>query len=205
MTGMTDGVRVAVTVAFLATGGFCLWRCVELARSRRLGDRIGYGAHALMSGSMVAMVWSPPRLVGWQMAIFALGCGWFVVQALGVPVASLRPLTGSAYPVAPMAHAGRGGRIRCLHHAALMAVMVWMFHALSAGSMAMPGMKTSGATGLTLVLATTGTVYAVVAAVLLAVAALAAPRRPRPGTSTGDDAVHTVMTFGMAAMLLTMA
>jgi hypothetical protein len=205
MTAMTDGAPVIVTLGFLITGGFCLWRCVELARSRRLGDRIGYGAHALMSGSMVAMVWSPPVLVGWQMAIFALAAGWFVVQAVGVPVASLRLSSGSTIPVAPTAHAGRGGRIRCLHHAVLMAVMVWMFHAVSAGSTSMPGMKTSDAPGLTPALATTRAVHAIAAAALLAVGALAAPRRRQSAKSMGDHAVHTVMTIGMAAMVVAMA
>ena len=205
MTAMTGEVPVIVTCGFLVTGGFCMWWCVELGRSRRLGDRIGYGAHALMSGSMVAMVWSPPVLVGWQMAVFALAAGWFVVQAVGVPAASLRLSTGSTTPVAPTAYAGRGGRVRYLHHAVLMAVMVWMFHAVSAGSTSMPGMKTSDAPGLTPALATTRAVYAIAAAALLAAAALAAPRRRQCVRSMGDHAVHTVMTIGMAAMVMAVA
>jgi hypothetical protein len=32
-------------------------------------------------------------------------------------------LAGSTIPVAPTTHAGRGIRVRCLHHAVLMAVM----------------------------------------------------------------------------------
>jgi hypothetical protein len=193
MTGMTDAARVAVTLGFLVTCVFCVWRCVELAGTRRLSDRIGYGAHAVMAVSMVAMVWSPPVLADWQMAIFGLAAGFFAVQALGISSTSLRLATAGA----PTTHECAGARIRCMHHAVLMAVMVWMFHAASSGSMSMPGMKHS-------MLALAGAVYAIIAAALLAVAALAA-RPPRAGTPASDDAAHTVMTIGMAVMLMAMA
>ena len=204
MTGMADELRVAVTVGFLVSGAWCLWRCVDLARSRRLADGIGYAAHVLMAVSMVAMVWSPPWLAGSQMAVFAVACGWFVVQAVGIPVAALRLHPESAPTVVTGMHSGPGGRLRCAHHAVLMAVMVWMFHTLTAGSMAMPGMS-APAPGRTPVFAAVGGVYAVIVAGLLAVTALAAPRRTRSGLSSGDDAVHAVMTGGMAVMLLVMA
>lgn len=204
MTGMTDSLRTVVTVAFLAAGAWCLWRCIDLARSQRLGDRIGYGAHTLMSASMIAMVWSPPWLAGWQMAVFAVACGWFVIQAVGIPVTALRLSPDVARQVSD--HGGAGGRLRCLHHAVLMALMVWMFDALSTGSMAMPGMTMPAAPGdRTHVLAAAGGVYAVAVAALLAVAVLAAPRPAGRRRSTGDDVVHAAMTAGMAVMLLAMA
>ena len=205
MTGMTDGLRTVVTLGFVVTGVWCLVRCVDLARSRRLGDRIGYGAHALMSGSMIAMVWSPPWLAGWQMAVFAVGCAWFVIEAVGVPVTSLRLAPDAAASAVVALHRGLGGRLRCVHHAVSMAIMVWMFHALSSGTMAVPGMTMPASRSLTPVLATTGGVYAVTAAALLAVATLAAPRPTRWRMSAGDDAVHAAMTGGMAVMLLAIA
>ncbi len=131
MTVMPLEIRVAVTVAFLAAGLFCLRRCVSLVRSSAVADRVGYGAHALMSGSMLAMVWSQPRMVGWQMAVFAAACGWFVVQATGVSMASLRLAPIGPAAARPTMHGGHGGgRARCLHHAIVMAAMVWMFAAM---------------------------------------------------------------------------
>ena len=205
MTGMSDGLRIALTLGFVLVGGFCLWRCADLSRSRSWGDRIGYGAHTLMCASMLAMAWLPPVLVGWQIAVFALACGWFVIRALGLPATSVRLSTEPVTPVALMAHADLGGRLRCLHHAVLMAVMVWMFRVLSGGSMAMPGMpRSSGAAGPTRVLAIGGTVYAVLVAGLLTVAALAASRRAAGGTKR-DDAMQAVMTAATAGMLVVMA
>lgn len=216
MTAMPVELRLAVTVVFLATGVFCLRRCVSLARSPRVADRVGYGAHALMSGSMVAMVWSAPRLVGWQMALFAVACGWFVVQALGLPVGSLRLASAPAgvAPIAAVGHGGHssGGRARCLHHAVVMAAMVWMFAAMSPGSMSMPGMtpmamraRHPGAS--TLLIATTGGVYCLAAAVLLLLLCVVAGVRRRRGAdkSVRDDVAHALMTAGMGAMLFAVA
>jgi hypothetical protein len=36
-------LRDPATVAFVVAGGFCLWRCVSVAASRRPADRVGYG------------------------------------------------------------------------------------------------------------------------------------------------------------------
>ncbi len=204
---MTGEVRIVLTIAFAVTGAFCLWRCVDFWRSRRLSDRIGYGAHVLMAVSMVAMVWAPPPLVGWQMAIFALATGWFVVQAVGVSGLTLR---SAAAPVQVAEH-GHHDRPRCLHHAALMALMVWMFQAMSPSAMA--GMNAGGRDGMTMshgagstpVVAMTGGVYATVAAALLGIAALVALRRRGDGRSAREDAAHAVMTAGMAGMLFVMA
>jgi hypothetical protein len=194
MTGTTEGVRVAVTLAFLVTGVFCVWRCVAPVGSARSSDRVGYAAHALMSASMIATVWSPPVLVGWQMALFAVAAAWFVLQAIGVTGGSLR---ASGDVAVACAHLDRGARVRCLHHALLMVVMVWMFRATAGGSMVMSGSLTSE-------FARAGAIYSTLAAALLAMAVLAA-RPPRSGTSARDDAVHAVVTAGMATMLLAMA
>ena len=207
MTVMPPELRIAVTVAFLGVGVFCLHRCAGIARSPSLADRVGYGAHALMSGSMVAMVWSPPRIIGWQMATFAVACGWFLVQATGVSVTSLR-LTSVGAPVAARTvHGGhgRGGRARCLHHAVVMAAMVWMFATMTPAAttptaMSMPGMPRSRSTGL---IGVGSAGYCLLtAALLFVVYALTVVRgRSAGNVAARDDLVHAVMTAGTGAML----
>jgi hypothetical protein len=140
------------------------------------------------------------------MALFAVAGGWFAVQATEV---RLDPV--SAEPVRPAAgcfmstHAGWGGRLRCGHHAVLMALMVWMLAAMAPRSDGMAGMamRSPTITGGRLIAG----VYCAAVAALLTVAGFAAAHRAvpaRPATSR-DDLVHALMAAGMAAMLLAMA
>jgi hypothetical protein len=191
MTGAPESLRIGVTLALLLAGAYCLWGGAGLGRARSRADRLGYGLHAVMCASMLAMVWSPPNLAGWQMAVFGVACGWFVVRALGVSAGSLR-LAGAA--TAPIARGDNGDRLRCLHHAVLMAVMVWMVTAMSGSAMVMSGSWLAGL----------GATYAAAVAALLLIAVIAT-RRPSRHHGRADDAVHAIMTAGMAAMLLVLA
>jgi len=154
---------------------------------------------------MIAMLWSSPRWVAWQTAVLALACGWFVVQATGVSLASLRSRQSG---MQIMAH-GTGLRLRCLHHAALMFGMAWMLRAISGTTMSgttmsMPSMSKSTTFPL---LAWVAGGYCIAVAALLAMAFLAAPTRRRTGShgDARDDIVHALMTAGMGVMLFAMA
>jgi hypothetical protein len=208
-------LRDPATLAFVVAGGFCLWRCASVAVSRRLADRVGYGAHALMCGSMVAMVWFATPLVAWQMAVFALAGGWFAVQATGVRFGSLR-LTqsggGAGLPGRPDAavngaiacEGSRGGRARCAHHAVVMALMVWMLRSAGTGTVRMAGMVMPSRAGA---VPLAGGGYCVAVAVLLVGAAAVSIARGRDAqqATVRDDVAHGLMTAGMAAMLFAMA
>jgi hypothetical protein len=212
-------LRDPVAVAFVVAGGFCLCRCVSVAVSRRLADRVGYGAHALMCGSMVVMVWYAPPLLAWQMALFAIAGGWFAVQATGIRLASLRlspagaaaglPAGAAADRVAgdaTCASRGRGGRLRCAHHAAVMALMVWMLRGMTSGAGGMRGMLMPSQT-LAGPAVVGGLYCAAVGFALVSTAGVAVWRR-RHGRNRGtvlDDLAHGLMTAGMAAMLFAMA
>ena len=195
-------LRIALTAVFAVSGGFCLRRCALPSCCRTTSDRIDYAAHVLMSASMIAMLWSSPRWVAWQMSVLAVACGWFVVQATGVSLASLRP----SRPGTPIMAHGTGVRLRCLHHAALMFGMALMLRAMSGTKMSMPGMPASTPIAFPL-LAWVGGGYCIVVAALLAVAFLAEPTRRRAfgHGDARDDVVHALMTAGMGVMLFAIA
>ncbi len=207
MTLLAGGPRIPLTAVFVLATGFCVWRCVSSTRRSPLADRTSYGLHALMCASMAVMVWSPPPLAVWQMALFLVAAGWFAVRATGVTLASLRVRpTGAAGSQRPAtgscsAHEGRSGRTRCLHHAIVMALMAWMIGATSTWA-GMAGMAMSrAATGPALV----GGAYCLASGVLLVAVGgrgAASGGFVRPGVR--DDVVHGVMTAGMAVMLLAM-
>ncbi len=209
MAIVADGVRTPLCIVFVMVTGFCAWRCAASTRSAGV-ERASYALHGLMCASMAAMVWFPPPLAVWQVTLFALACGWFAVRATGVTLASLRMAPPGATRTAPATsgHEGRGGRhLRCLHHAAVMTLMAWMVGATAPGTVGMPGMPMPRrAPGP----AVAGGVYCAAAAVLLVAAAGwgGARRRvadPCAWRAVRDDAVHGLMTAGMAAMLFTMA
>ncbi len=103
-----------LTIVFAATGVWFSVRCVQPGGVPGVADRGCDLAHAVMSAGMIAMVWpwgmnvpSRPQLV-----VFALATIWFVVLMVG----------GTRW-----AHNAHGnGRIPRLHHALMMAAMVWM-------------------------------------------------------------------------------
>lgn len=209
MIGAQEAVDVALCTIFAGAGWYCAHRCFG-SRRRHIGgiDRINYGAHLLMNLSMLAMVWTVPRLVAWQMPLFAIICGWFAMQATGVP------LTAAAWSVQPHAagmHVRPSGRydwtdrLRYIHHAAGMAAMVWMLDRMTDMSTTMPGMVTARRDSTALIAAGAGA-YCLVAVVLLA--AVAARGRPRPTGGHGslaDDVCHALMTIGTAVMILMVA
>lgn len=97
MVAIPIGVRVAATIVFLVSGALCLRHAVR----RRVGpggvDRIGYGAHALMSASMVDMAWLPPLWPTWQMAVFAVAAGCFATRVTGVGLRWRARITSAHY------------------------------------------------------------------------------------------------------------
>lgn len=110
-------LRWILTLVFAATGG---WFLVHLAtasahgRTSTLADRTCALAHVAMSLAMIAMSWPwGMRLPLWpQLVVFALATVWFLVLAL--------PSRRSAE------HAHGSGRLSDVHHASMMAAMVWM-------------------------------------------------------------------------------
>jgi hypothetical protein len=218
MAEMPVDMRITLTIAFLATGVFCLRRSMVGTGSGRVDERIGYGAHALMSGSMATMAWFPPWWAAGQMVVFALVGGRFAVRAAGVSLASLRRPLESAVPgPAPSAQVdGRGhrrrARLRCLHHALVMAAMVWMFRVMAPESTPMPAMTmTAGGSRASIpLLATIGGFYCQTTAALLLIGwASAVSRRRSTGggytASAREDLVYALMTAGTGTMLFTLA
>ena len=182
----------------------------RVARSRALVDWVGYGAHALMCASMVAMVWVVPLLGAWQMALFAVVGSFFAVQATGVPRSGLtmsaagRAVTATR-DFTTAAHFGWGGRLRCVHHALVMAAMVWMLRAMTPGvGRTAPGMV-MGSRSTTGPATVAGTYCAGVALLMLTSVGVAAVRRRGLPGHVRDDLAHGLMGAGMAAMLFAMA
>ena len=201
-------LRTILTAVFAATGVYCLDRCAGPRRRSVTGvGRANYAAHVAMAVSMIAMLWMPLRLAAWQMLVFSVGCAWFLVQATGVGV-----LTTAAYAMGRdwTSHVGPGrlgaARLRCLHHAAVMAGMAWMVDAMArmgGGLPAMAGMNVSARGAGRGTAAVVGGYY-LVAAVLLA--ADGARRGVVPGhAGRVDDGCHASMTLGMGVLVLMMA
>lgn len=143
--------RVALTVAFSASGAVHLWRCLA-GSPRRPGngvDRFNDLIHLLMSVEMIAMAWRAPLHDRWslQLTVFAVATGWFLVQAIApLPV---RPGMCGAVDISDLRHRaaparqsrrGLGARAACLQHAIIAAAMTWMIADMSAadGIAAMP-------------------------------------------------------------------
>lgn len=184
MAGMPAALRLGLAVAYFAAGAFCLRRVV---RASGAGERLGYGTHALMALSMATTALFKPWWPDWQMVVFAVAGGWYAVRA-----------TGTSLAVAAVARAP-GLRVRCAHHAVVMAAMVWMLYATvsappasATGGMAAPGVRAPA-------LSTVSGVYCLIAAVLLLSASGVAAVRRR---GAAEDAVYAVMTAGAGMMLL---
>ena len=136
-------VRVALTVAFSASGAVHLWRCLAGSR-RRPGDGVEIVndlVHLLMSVEMVAMAWRASLRDRWslQLTVFAVATGWFLVQAIA-PLPVRPAMYGTAdvpnlrCRAAPARRSRRAlsARAACLQHAIMAAVMTWMIAAMSA-------------------------------------------------------------------------
>lgn len=123
---MEFALRAALTVAFVASGGYCLLRCVGTGTQRGARLRVNDAVHVVMAVEMIVMVWAPavPDPAGIRLAVFALAAGWFLVQATGVPLG--RSALVPAAPGPACAAHPRPGRLLCAHHALLLGVMVWM-------------------------------------------------------------------------------
>jgi Domain of unknown function (DUF5134) len=108
-------LRWALSVAFAATGGYCLVRCTGTGHRRV--DRVDDLAQAVMATIMIAMLWAWDRGDPWgiQSSVFAVASGWFAVRAVAGGVRSAGRL-GTA-----------DGRDRGLwHQSVVMGAMVWM-------------------------------------------------------------------------------
>ena len=206
--GTGDGAVLA-GVAFVAAGGYCLWRCLGTGPVP-WRDRMDNGWHVLMCAAMAVMAFdagglSGRTVAGGTMALFLAGCGWFAVSATGVPLSARALFPWRAGPAAPTVGGcgdGTGARTRCLHHAVTMAAMVWMLDLMASGAPAgghrseadpmagMPGM--SGPAHPVLVGELLGA-YGAVAAGALVVSAVRGRGRLRR-----DDGWHAVMTAAMA-------
>jgi hypothetical protein len=122
------------------------------------------------------------------------GGGWFVVLATG---SAPRPLRLAA-AVRDSNGFRTGRRLRCLQHAIVMALMMWMFSAVpaTASMVGMAGMPTpvASASASSRPLAGVGAVYCLAAALSWA------DRTSAPHTDRRDDAIHGAMT----ALLITL-
>jgi hypothetical protein len=103
-----SGLRWIVTLAFVATGVFCLYR---LVRQGPAVHRVCDVLHVLMSAGMVAMAW--PGAMNFarvpQVLLFAAAAAWFVGMLV---------LGGEGHA----AH----GRLSLGHYALMMGGMAWM-------------------------------------------------------------------------------
>ncbi|GHF42270.1 hypothetical protein FHX82_005082 [Amycolatopsis bartoniae] len=99
-------LRWIVTVAFAATGVFCLYRCL---RHGSATHRVSDVLHVLMCAGMIAMAWPAGMTFARvpQVLLFSAAAVWFV----GVLV---------------LGHAGAHGRLSLGQHALMMGGMAWM-------------------------------------------------------------------------------
>ena len=176
---MIDSVLTSwlFTAIFTAAGAWLLLR-----RPSSVADWIGRGAHVLMSAAMIAMTWpwgmSVPALP--QEIVFGLAALWFLAGAV---VPALRHCTPAAQ----------------VHHALMMAAMVWM---LAAMPLLMGGHHQHAASNPLVVTANLvlgG--YLVLSAVPWASSAFAAEDR----ALRRESASHGAMSVGMGAMFIAMA
>lgn len=184
-------------------------------------DRVCSLAHALMSAAMIAMAWQWGMSVpAWpQVVVFAVATAWFLLL-------TVRPPARSSAGSAPVAHAHGSGPLPHLHHAVMMACMVWMLVPMTmmpagpsghAGHAGHGGGHMSGMGGAMHMSTPSPAVNVVLGAGLLlsavawGVAAVAWRRgavdhsgqtRALP-SATGDAACHCGMSVGMGVMLLT--
>jgi hypothetical protein len=211
LSGQSAAGSVGLTLFVLVAAGMCVRDCVVGDGRLRWVTVANNSAHVAMGLDMVAMVWLSRPGDRWslQMTVFTLACGWFLVQAAGVSLgtAVMRPALSGV------------GRRRCdsdaetvawpkrgqhLHHAALMATMVWM---LAPGTRSEPSM-----TGMAMVAPTLGTGARYAAAVMAGYCLLAAPvwvvihvrRRTHPISHRGGTLAHALMAGAMGVMLLGM-
>jgi uncharacterized protein DUF5134 len=193
-------LRLALTVAFVVSGGYCLRRCGS--RQSRPIHRLNDVTHVLMSVEMIAMAWAVavPDPLGIQLVVFGVAAVWFALQATGVPLrrAALIPLDGRAAITPNRADASGHGipsRTQCVHHAVLLAAMIWMVVAIrrDATEMSRPSTVVAGLLGAYCLLA--------------ALAWIIAVWWPGAGTARGRGRIamsHVGMTTAMGVMLIAM-
>jgi hypothetical protein len=201
-------LRLALTVALVVSGGYCLRRCGS--RQARPIYRLHDATHVLMSLEMIAMAWAVavPDPLGIQIVGFGIAAVWFAVQATGVPLrrAALLPAAEPAHVNAEKSSDTHGPppRTQCLHYAALLAVMIWMVVAVrpSAMEMSRPSTEVADVLGA----------YCLVVALGWAMKAWWPVARALPprfanaaaGTHTGIAMSYVGMTAAMGVMLIAM-
>jgi hypothetical protein len=224
MAEMPLALRLVLTAVFGSVGWYCVRRCAGPAGSADWLSRVNYAAHLAMSTAMIAMVWASARWAPWQMALFGVACGWFLIQATGLPLSrasAWRPAKAGTARSVDRLHRGPAHRLRCLHHALVMAGTVWMLAVVSpmpaglapmaggtmSGGAMSGGTMSGGFSGVTSRLAGVAGACCVAGALLLAVAGRRASRGRSDPVAGGHGAVandlyHALMTAGMGVMLL---
>lgn len=194
---------------------------VVSARRAGVADRVCSVAHALMSAAMIAMAWQWGMSVpAWpQVVVFAVATAWFALLAVRRPSgASSRAGPGAA------PHAHGSGPLAHLHHAVMMACMVWMLVPMAMMSARLSGHAGHGGghamssgMGGAMHMSTPSPVVNVVlgAGLLLSAVAWGFAVGTRRSTSSdhngqkwvpaalGDATCHGGMSVGMGVMLLT--
>jgi Domain of unknown function (DUF5134) len=223
---MVGGVaQWALTAVFAVAAGYHLVRLgLHADRWSLLDD----GLHVLMSAGMVAMLWpwgaAVPVTV--SVLVFTAGALWFVARALLVVSP---PVVGAGGPAACGHHGSRG---TAWYHAGMMASMVFMAAAMSAGTSVpattadmasdtamsgmagMPGMDLGagpahdGTAGMAMATDAWVQVPSMVLAVVFGAAAVwwvVAGLRSRGGRSWPAVVAGALMAAGMAAVFAQMA
>jgi hypothetical protein len=186
----------------------------RIARSVSTRERVSYGIHALMGGTMFVMVWPwgmtlPPIL---QIVVFSLAALWFVFLLI--------------FPAPPSGDAHHEGPRRLAYHGGMMAAMAVMAIGMSATGMDVVGTETAttmpsmaGMSAPTPLSVTTiapawasvvGLVFAIafgIAALYFLVATIAAVSSTAVTTRPGrfravDSAWNLLMAVGMSALFL---
>ncbi|MEV6227809.1 DUF5134 domain-containing protein [Saccharopolyspora shandongensis] len=204
-------LRWILTVLFIATAVWFLLQA--LRRGARVPERVSSMSHVVMSALMVPMAWPWGMLLpaAPQIALFALAALWFLALAAG----NARFRTG---------HAHGGGRAQ-LHHAVMMAAMVWMLatmpelmaadhggsqpgghHALGPGSTEVAAAGPAPAqlpTEILIITLVLGGFLILSSMGWIAAAVDSARRHPNPPNAVAlCSACHGAMSIGMGAMLL---
>lgn len=197
MATMSVGTKVALLVVFGLVAAVFVGSA-GLAR-RRWVLRVNDVAHAVMATEMVAMTWWPPveDPLRFQVAVFAVACAWFLVQATGLTLTSTSFRAHFGSPPAPGTSRDAGvRRWEHLHHAVLMAAMVWMVSAPAShpGHAALHSGANPPPTGVVLAAG----VYCMVSAPMWGWS-VARGRRQR-----GRAVAHALMGVGMGVMLIAM-
>ena len=178
-------------------------------------ERVCLLAHVAMSAGMIAMSWQWGMAVpAWpQVILFAAATVWFLLLAVRH--------TSGQHRSAAREHRHETGTLARLHHAVMMACMVWMLIPMVTMSMSSSGHAGHGSSSMSmsLVMPTPSPTVNIVMAAALFVSAVAwgvtaATKRPLANGHSGqtlgvakrviigDTACHGGMSIGMGAMLL---